>query len=247
VSVYEHSEVGMRPTVRAEPADAGFPTRIVLQPIAAPSVLGWFGFAGATFVVGAWMAGWFGSPASPDYLFPFAALVGGLAQLVAGAWSFRARDTLAAAMHGIWGAFWLGYGVLWALFATGNLIQPVGTFSSLGYWFLALAAITASGAIAALARSVPLFMLLASLTGGAIVAAAGYLADSDSALTVAGYFLVISAVAAWYEATAMLLADSFGRVMLPLGAYTRDENVPGQARPRPIEWPLGEPGIKHGQ
>lgn len=34
-----------------------FPTRVVLQPIAAPSVLGWFAFAGATFIVAAWMAG----------------------------------------------------------------------------------------------------------------------------------------------------------------------------------------------
>ena len=43
-----------------------FPTRVGLQPIAAPSVLGWFAFAGATFIVAAWMAGWYGSPASPD-------------------------------------------------------------------------------------------------------------------------------------------------------------------------------------
>lgn len=114
-----------------------FPTWVVLQPIAAPSVLGWFAFAGATFVVAAWMAGWYGSPATPDYLFPFAALVGGMAQFLAGMWSYRARDVLATAMHGTWGAFWLGWGVLWALFATGRLQEPTGTFSSFGYWFIA--------------------------------------------------------------------------------------------------------------
>ena len=79
-----------------------FPTRIVLQPIAAPSVLGWFAFAGATFIVAAWMAGWYGSATTPDFLFPFAALFGGLAQFVAGMWSYRARDVLATAMHGTW-------------------------------------------------------------------------------------------------------------------------------------------------
>ncbi len=224
-----------------------FPTRVVLQPIAAPSVLGWFAFAGATFIVAAWMAGWYGSPASPDYLFPFAALVGGLAQFLAGMWSYRARDVLATAMHGTWGAFWLGWGVLWALFATGRLPEPIGTFSSLGYWFVALAIITASGAVAALARGLGLFALLSSLTAGSALTAAAYLANSDMTLKIAGYFLIVSAAIAWYEATAMLLADSFRRVVLPLGTYSRIDNVPGAESMHVIEWPLGEPGVRHGQ
>src|SRR5690242_20270733 len=69
-------------------------TRIVLSPIAAPSVLGLFGFAGATFVVAANLAGWYGTSNSPSYLFPFAAVFGGLAQFVAGVWAYRARDSL---------------------------------------------------------------------------------------------------------------------------------------------------------
>lgn len=60
--------------------DREIPARIFLQPIAAPSVLGPFGFAGATLIVAAWMAGWHGSRTTPDYLVPFAALVGGLAR-----------------------------------------------------------------------------------------------------------------------------------------------------------------------
>jgi succinate-acetate transporter protein len=224
-----------------------FPTWVVLQPIAAPSVLGWFAFAGATFVVAAWMAGWYGSPATPDYLFPFAALVGGMAQFLAGMWSYRARDVLATAMHGTWGAFWLGWGVLWALFATGRLQEPTGTFSSFGYWFIALAFITASGAVAALARGIGLFGLLSSLTAGSVLTAAGYLTNSDMTLKVAGYFLIVSAAIAWYEASAMLFADSFRRVVLPLGTYSRADNVPGAESMRVIEWAPGEPGIRHGQ
>src|SRR5579875_575049 len=84
-------------------------TRVFLQPIAAPSILGLFGFAGATFIVAANMAGWFGTPRSGIYIFPFAATFGGLAQLLAGVWAYRARDGIATAMHGTWGAFWLAY------------------------------------------------------------------------------------------------------------------------------------------
>ena len=224
-----------------------FPTRIVLQPIAAPSVLGWFAFAGATFIVAAWMAGWYGSATTPDFLFPFAALFGGLAQFVAGMWSYRARDVLATAMHGTWGAFWMGYGVLWALFATGTLVEPAGSFTGLGYWFIALAVITGTGAVAALARSLPWFGILAALTTGSALAAVAYVWNSDTTLKVAAYFLIASAVLAWYEAAAMLLADTFGRVVLPLGTYSPDENVPGRAHMRVIEWAPGEPGVRHGQ
>ena len=57
--------------------------RVFLQPIAAPSVLGLFGFAGATFIVAANMAGWYGGDSTAGYLFPFAAFFGGLAQFLA--------------------------------------------------------------------------------------------------------------------------------------------------------------------
>lgn len=247
MSVLEEREAPALPVDGHPAADGAFPTRIVLQPIAAPSVLGWFGFAGATFIVAAWLAGWYGSDTTPDFLFPFAALFGGLAQFVAGMWSYRARDVLATAMHGTWRAFWMGYGVLWALFATGTLQEPAGRFSSLGFWFVALALITASGAVASLAKSVGLFGLLATLTAGSGLAAIGYIADSSTTLTVAAYFLIASALIAWYEATAMLLADAFRRVVLPLGTYSRDENIPGHAPMHVIEWALGEPGVRHGQ
>ena len=39
----------------------GIPARIFLQPIAAPSVLGLYAFMGATLIVAAHMAGWYGS------------------------------------------------------------------------------------------------------------------------------------------------------------------------------------------
>src|SRR3954466_2804768 len=110
-------------------------TRVFLQPIAAPSVLGLFGFAAATFMVAAQLAGWYGGKASPEFLFPFAATFGGLAQFAAGMWAFRARDALATAMHGMWGAFWIAFGILFLLVATGDVKAPAGTWPELGFWF----------------------------------------------------------------------------------------------------------------
>ena len=59
------------------------------------------------------MAHWYGNATQTAlFLAPFAAMFGGLAQFTAGMWAFKARDGLATAMHGMWGSFWLGYGIL---------------------------------------------------------------------------------------------------------------------------------------
>src|SRR5579883_3308754 len=112
---YEEFEGNSRTAVTPQP-------RVFLQPIAAPSILGLYGFAGATFMVAANMAHWFGNEHSMLLLVPFAAFFGGLAQFLAGMWAFKARDGLATAMHGMWGAFWMAYGILQWIFASGRAV-----------------------------------------------------------------------------------------------------------------------------
>lgn len=89
----------------------------VFLPIAAPSILCLFGFAGATFIVASNLAGWYGNASTPGYLFPFALTFGGIAQFMAGMCAYKTRDAVATAMHGMWGA-WIGYGILQLLFKT---------------------------------------------------------------------------------------------------------------------------------
>src|SRR5437763_16977605 len=65
-------------TAGVDGAADGFATRIFLQPIAAPSILGLFGFAAATFIVAANVAGWYGNHSTtPLVLAPFAAVSAG--------------------------------------------------------------------------------------------------------------------------------------------------------------------------
>jgi hypothetical protein len=230
-------------------AHNGFGTQVVLQPIAAPSVLGLFGFAGATFIVASNMAGWWGTPESGLALAPFAAMFGGLAQFLAGMWAYRARDAIATAMHGMWGAFWLAYGILNILVAAGALTAPTPWFHNpeLGFWFFALAAITASGFLASLAESVSLASVLGTLAAGSGIAAGAFIYGSHGWVQVAGWVFVVSAGLAWYTATAMMLAAAGGMVVLPLGKYSRAANKPGGKPVRPIELEWAEPGVKQGQ
>jgi succinate-acetate transporter protein len=158
------------------------PAQIYLQPIAAPSILGLFGFAGATFIVAGHMAHWYGGANTDLYLAAFAATFGGLAQFMAGMWAFKARDAVATAMHGMWGAFWIAYGILQYQFVSGELHRPTGAFPALGYWFIVLAAITWMGSWAASAENKVVASVLLFFAGGSTLAAIGELADlRDSA------------------------------------------------------------------
>ena len=222
--------------------------RVFLQPIAPPSILGLYGFAGATFMVAANMAGWYGTTRSAAFLWPFAAVFGGVAQFLAGMWGYRARDAIATAMHGMWGSFWIAFGILHLLFSTGVVNDPGPKFPELAFWFIVLGAITTMGALAALSEgNAGVFMVLATLAAGCGCAAASLMMGSAGWLKAAGYVFVVSACLAFYVASAMMFASAAGRVVLPLFKGTGRFNHPGERLPEPIGLSWAEPGIKHGQ
>jgi succinate-acetate transporter protein len=222
-------------------------TRVFLQPIAAPSILGLFGFAGATFMVAANMAGWYGTAKSGIYIFPFAAVFGGVAQFAAGMWGYRARDGIATAMHGMWGSFWIAYGILWGLVAVGDLTLPAGAFTALGYWFLVLAVITACGAVAAMFENLGILAVLGTLAVGAAFTAIFYLTGTEGWKEAGGWVLLASSWIAAYVAAAMMIEGAAGKVLLPLGHLHKRSNVPGHHEHIPLQFELGEPGVRQGQ
>jgi len=231
----------VRPRAEAGPAEPAVETRvqetIFLQPLAAPSILGLYGFSGATFVVAAGLIGWYASGAAL-FVFPFAAFFGGLAQFLAGMWAYRARDGLATAMHGMWGAFWMSYGVLFLLFAIGVLSETATALVGLGWWFIPLGFITLSGATAATRVNWALFAVLVLLGSGSGLAAAGFIGGNRFVQSVAGWVFLFSAIAAWWTATGLMFEQFFGRSILPLGAR--------KAKPKVTLGPY-EPGVIRGQ
>ena len=223
-------------------------TRIVLQPTAAPSILGLFGFFAATLLVGSHLAGWWGGTTAPILVFPFAFFLGGLAQFLSGMWAYRARDGLATAMHGIWGAFWMAFGLYQLLVTTGNLPAVVGPKNvPFGFWFIALAAITMMGAFTSLASSIGLFTVLGPLAAGSAFAALGYIGGLHWSLVLAGWLFVVAAAAAWYVASALMMKAAYGRTILPTGELQASANIPGRRPEEPMEYEHGMPGSKVGQ
>lgn len=219
-------------------ANSELPPRTFLQPIAAPSILGLYAFAGSTLIVAAELAGWYGGSQTALFLAPFAAAFGGIAQFAAGMWAYKVRDAIATAMHGMWGSFWIGYGILHLLFATGALSSPSGAFPALGLWFIALAWITIMGAIAATAENMALTAVLGTLALGSVLAAIAELLGSTGWTVAAGWVFIISAVCAWYTASALMFEGVSGRAVLPVGKTRQAPEV---------NCGVGEPGIVKGQ
>jgi uncharacterized protein len=214
--------------------------RIYLQPIAAPSILGLYAFAGATFIVAAHFAGWYGGSDTILYLLPFAAIFGGLAQFLAGMWAFKARDGLATAAHGTWGSFWMAFGVLNLMVAAGKVPAPAMLSPAIGYWFIVLAAITWMCALAGFAESIGLGTVLGVLAIGSTLEAIARLTGTGGIHVAAGYAFVISAIVAWWVASAMMFEEAYGHPVVGVGKRIRSTNAS-------VTVGAGEPGVIRGQ
>jgi len=217
--------------------------RVMLQPIAAPSVLGLYGLAGATFMVAAEMAHWFGSGSTTALLLvPFAAIFGGLAQFLSGMWAFKARDAVATAVHGMWGAFWMAFGILAVIMVEGKAPLPATPlFPALGYWFVVLAAITWVCTGAASAENASLTTTLFFLSLGSTVSAVALLTGIHALIVLSGYLFLACSLAAWYTASALMVNEAFGREVWALGRSTQAQSMPS------IAMGIGEPGVIRGQ
>jgi succinate-acetate transporter protein len=225
--------------------------RVFLQPIAAPSILGLAGFAGATFMVASIQAKWWGTAADLRVIAPFCATFGGLAQFMAGMWAYKARDAVATLAHGTWGAFWIGFGILQLLQATHTLPTPAAHAPDMGFglWFFALAFITWAAALGALAENIGLFAVLSTLATGSALTAGGLMSGGFASgwTSAGGWLFVFSAGFAVYTVLAMTLKSVTGRAILPSGEYKKAANIPGGRAVRPIELEWAEPGVKQGQ
>jgi hypothetical protein len=148
-------------------------------------------------------------------------------------------------MHGTWGSFWIAYGLFWWLTANHTVTPPTSsTFVPLGYWFIVLSAVTFSGTLASLAENGALFSVLGTLTAGSILLAIAYLIGSSTVLAWGAWVLIVSAILAWYTATAMMLTATTGRTLLPL---FKRASQPGSNPVVPVQYAAGEPGVKMGQ
>jgi hypothetical protein len=213
---------------------------ILLRPVASPSVLGYFALASALIIYGTWFTGIWGTEKDTASFFPFLIFFGGIGQLAAALWGYRARAAAAAAFHGSWGALWLGVGLIYLLATTHTITVPARGehWASLGQWMIYMSVISFTTAFAELAGNPVGFVAQAVLGAGAAAAAVGLLMASTGWEQVAGWLFVAAAAFAFYSGAALMLNTIYGRTALPL---------PGQRPADPVAYSQGDPGVKVGQ
>ncbi len=179
-----------------------------------PAPLGLCGFALTTFVLSTINAGWFPLTTSVGVVVALALAYGGLAQLLAGMWEFKAGNTFGATAFSSYGAFWLSFA---ALFIPGIVPKPEAFSTGLGIYLLGWGIFTFLMFLATFRRSVALMVVFGLLTLTYVVLAIGAFAGSSGLNILGGYLGILTALAAWYTALADILASGKAIFNLPLG------------------------------
>ena len=180
------------------------------EKIANPGALGLGAFALTTFLLSLINAG-IVAPASIGVVLPMAFFYGGLAQVLAGMWEFKAGNIFGATCFTSFGSFWLGLALMIVLEAAGIIatVPPAGMAVFLVAWGL----FTLYATFAATKAPRGLLALFIALTITFFLLAAGeYVSGSKLA---GGYLGILVALIAWYDSAAILINDMLERKVLP--------------------------------
>jgi len=212
---------------------------IFLQPLAAPSALGFASFFCATWTVSTWYADWYGSNLSPSIIAPFALLMG-ITEFIAGMFCYPARDTTGTVFHGAWGGWWMAWGAYYIMTSQGFIsgFTKFDKNDELAMWQVTIAAITGMICLVTVARDILISGANLLLFVGSVLFFSGWFTGTTNCLKAGAYF--------WAAASIVLLI----RAVVYMLPYNRQEEygdlitakaVRGQPR---VAVPIGEPGIR---
>jgi succinate-acetate transporter protein len=174
-----------------------------------PAPLGLSAFALTTFVLSAVNAGLV--PLSDvTVIVGLAFFYGGLAQLLAGMWEFKAGNTFGATAFTSYGAFWLAV----AAVVQFKLAGP-GTVG-FGWFLLGWTIFTGMMFLGTLRANVALILVFGLLFLTFLALTIGDLGTSSSWTNIGGWLGIITAILAWYTALAGVLASTKSPFQLPV-------------------------------
>jgi len=205
-SIHHHPAQGASPPVAAER-----PVASSWSP-ANPAPLGLAAFAMTTFVLSMFNANLVNEKGVPVVL-GLALVYGGIVQVLAGMWEFRAGNTFGAVAFSSFGAFWISF---WALevFYAKSIGGNVG--HSVGVYLWAWAIFTAYMTVAALRVNAAVLLVFMLLTVTFVLLAIGAVGAHTTVTHWGGYLGLATAAAAWYASFAAVVNSTFGRTVMPL-------------------------------
>ncbi|MGH2888672.1 MAG: acetate uptake transporter [Solirubrobacteraceae bacterium] len=179
-----------------------------------PAPLGLAGFALTTFILGCVNAN-FISGGDAFVVLSVAAAYGGLAQLLAGMWEFRTGNTFGAVAFSSYGAFWISF-----VFLIQFFLPEAGSAAGHGVsmYLLCWGFFTFYMWIGTFKLNTALFWVFLTLWVAYLLLGLGGLGGGSTTIThIGGYVTIACAIIAWYTGAALVLNDTYGRTLLPLG------------------------------
>jgi succinate-acetate transporter protein len=179
----------------------------VVATTANPAPLGLSAFALTTFVLSSANAGFF---TGATIVIGLALFYGGLAQLLAGMWEFRAGNTFGATAFSSYGGFWLAVGI-------SLLFKLIPNATAFGFFLLGWTIFTGMMFLGTLRSTVALIAVFGFLFLTFLALTIAELGGGSTFGTIGGYLGIITALIAWYTALAGILASSKSMFTLPVG------------------------------
>ena len=182
--------------------------------IADPGPLGLGAFAMTTFILSMFNAELVRGAGLP-VVFGVALMYGGIAQILAGMWEFRAGNTFGATAFTSFGAFWLSY---WALvhFYLGDIVKAGAAGKAVGLYLIAWGIFTLYMFVATFRINVGLVVVFGLLVITFALLGIGDAGAHANLHKWGGYVGLATAAAAWYCSFAGVLKSTFDRTVLPV-------------------------------
>jgi succinate-acetate transporter protein len=187
------------------------------EPLADPGALALTAFATTAFMLGLYLSGLVGTGSLP-LVFPVALLFGGLIQIMVAMLEVVRGNTFGGAAFGTYGAFWVIFGAINTWFV--HMVKPASAVDAGVAVFLSMFAVVSFYfLLASLKTDLVIFGIFLLLVPAFSVIAYGYAnADPTGTLVkIGGWLNMAFAVLGWYHAAADLIAQTFGRQVLPVG------------------------------
>lgn len=180
--------------------------------LANPAPLGLGGFALTTFVLNVHNAGLIDIGAA----LPLGLFYGGLAQLVAGFLEFRTGNTFGMTAFASYGAFWIALASM-VLMEMNKVISPEATKGWLLVTLIAWTIFTAVMWIGTFKHNKALIWIFTTLVILFVLLDVAVGTGNKTITRIAGWEGIFCALTAWYLMAALILNDSYGRTVLPVG------------------------------
>lgn len=183
--------------------------------IANPGPLGLSGFALTTFFLSLVNAGVLTGKGDIFVVVGLAVFYGGIAQLLAGMWEFRAGNTFGATAFTSYGAFWLSFAAL--LLPGFGAAVGIASTTAVGYYLLGWAIFTGIMMLGTFRLNVGLVAVFVLLFVTFLLLAIGDFSGNANITKIGGWAGILTAIAAWYNALAGILTFVMkGKTILPI-------------------------------